>query len=424
MSKGPFKIALLYLLISIFWIVVSDHFIKLLSLTFGGNEDLLQAIKSIFFVLVTAVLLYLLIRKQQHTLHHSEKKYKNLFYANPNPIWIYDVNTLRFLEVNNAAIQNYGYSRDEFMKMTIKDIRPSEDILRLQEAVDNLSEEYQSSGYWHHKKKNGSVMIVAIKSHRVQFNNRDCDMVMALDVTETLEQEEKARLAYQKEKELKEQLEENIKLIRQSLEEKRQLAEVIDRVNNIVIITNPRGIITWVNQAFINHTGYSFEEATGRNTDFLHGPKTDPEMQRFIMESLQKNEFPTFEILNYTKSRQEYWVELNISPIYNEKNEIERYICIQSIVTERKEKEEKIKEQNEALRKLAWTNSHALRKPVASIISLIGFCQNAKQPEEIKELHSLIKSCSGELDEIIKEMGREINRNEAKAAIPRPLSKK
>lgn len=100
------------------------------------------------------------------------------------------------------------------------------------------------------------------------------------------------------------------------------------------------------------------------------------------MESIRRNDFRRFQVLNYTKKGGEYWVELTISPVYNAQNEITEYISIQNIITERKLKEEKINAQNAALRQLAWINSHRLRKPVISIISLAGLGSKSETPEK------------------------------------------
>src|SRR5690606_5724016 len=66
----------------------------------------------------------------------SEKRYMDLFHLSPAPMWVYNLETLEFLDVNKAAVNNYGYTREEFMSMTLKDIRPSEDIQYLEEAVE------------------------------------------------------------------------------------------------------------------------------------------------------------------------------------------------------------------------------------------------------------------------------------------------
>jgi hypothetical protein len=125
-----------------------------------------------------------------------------------------------------------------------------------------------------------------------------------------------------------------------------------------------------------------------------------------MVESIPNTNFSRFEIINYTKSGKEYWVELNISAIYNDENQAVRFISIQNIITERKLREKKIREQNEILRKHSWTNSHAIRKPLASILSLLFL---SREIGEIKEVHSLIETCAVELDEIIKGVGKEIN---------------
>lgn len=352
------------------------------------------------------------MKKQQEILLNSENHYKSLFYSNSNPFWIYDLDTLKFLEVNHATIQIYGYSREEFKHMTILNICTESDQKRIIETARTLKD-YRISGNWKHIKKNGKEFNVSVTSHRIKYEHHNCAVVMAHDMTTRLNYEEKLKLAYGTEKKLKEELETNINLIKQSLIEKQRLAEVVDRINNMVIITDAKGIVTWVNQAFINFTGYSYDEAVGNTCRFLHGPKTNIDTPVTVIESIRRNELPSFEIVNYTKSGHEYWVEINISPIYTAENKLERYISIQNIITERKEREAKIKAYNQNLRKLAWTNSHAFRKPVASILSLVALSKDMDDFAEVKEIHSLIELCTSELDDITKKIGKGINDHEA-----------
>ena len=79
------------------------------------------------------------LTRSQQVLQESEERYRLLFERHPNPMWVYDSETLAFLAVNNAAIQQYGYSREEFLAMTIKDIRPSEDIPALIQQIKQVS---------------------------------------------------------------------------------------------------------------------------------------------------------------------------------------------------------------------------------------------------------------------------------------------
>jgi PAS domain S-box-containing protein len=124
-------------------------------------------------------------RKQaERRLLESEERYRKLFELNPQPTWIYDRETLRFLAVNKAALQNYGYSHEEFLSMNIQDIRPAEDIPALLESLANLREEQLEYGVWRHRKKDGSIIFVEITSYSFEFSGRPADFVIAVDVTE------------------------------------------------------------------------------------------------------------------------------------------------------------------------------------------------------------------------------------------------
>lgn len=105
-------------------------------------------------------------------------------------MWVYDLGTLRFLAVNDAAIHHYGYSRGEFLSMTIAEIRPPEDIAPLQAAIimsDKMSDKpYQESGIWRHLKHDGTTIDVEIASHELPFAGRPARLVLATDVTERL----------------------------------------------------------------------------------------------------------------------------------------------------------------------------------------------------------------------------------------------
>jgi len=147
--------------------------------------------------LLLAIITYLIVSKKAQTeaateerqqakesLQESEEKYKFMFLNNPQPMWIYDLETLAFLEVNSAAVNHYGYRRDEFLSMTLKDIRPEEDIEALLKDVEITRRAYNPSGEWRHIKKNGELIHVEITSHSIMFNNRKARHVMVNDITE------------------------------------------------------------------------------------------------------------------------------------------------------------------------------------------------------------------------------------------------
>jgi PAS domain S-box-containing protein len=119
----------------------------------------------------------------ENSLVLSEKKYKYLFENNPLPMWIFDLETLKFLEVNNSAIAHYGYSRAEFLNMDIKDIRPKEDIRDLMVKVQDKNI-INHSGVWRHIKKNGNIIFVEVTTHIIDYEERPAKLVLANDVTE------------------------------------------------------------------------------------------------------------------------------------------------------------------------------------------------------------------------------------------------
>jgi PAS domain S-box-containing protein len=123
-------------------------------------------------------------------LRESEEHHRKLFEMNPQPTWIYDRETLRFLAVNTAAIQTYGYSHDEFLSMTTQDIRPSQDMAGLFESVGTTKDGKQGSRIQRHRKKDGQLISVEITSYSFGFAGRPADFVIAVDVTERLHAEQ------------------------------------------------------------------------------------------------------------------------------------------------------------------------------------------------------------------------------------------
>jgi len=111
--------------------------------------------------------------------------FRLLLAANPMPMWVYDLETLCFLEVNDAAVVRYGYSRAEFLAMTISDIRPAEDRVRLQASVAVRRDVLQYSGSWRHRRSDGAILDVEVTSHLLEWAGRSAALVVAHDVTES-----------------------------------------------------------------------------------------------------------------------------------------------------------------------------------------------------------------------------------------------
>jgi PAS domain S-box-containing protein len=117
--------------------------------------------------------------------------YSNFFYFNPLPSWVYDLDDLRIFDVNQAALDHYGYSQEEFLALTIKDLRPPEEVPKLIKALLNTKrvEGNIYIGIFTHKKKDGTLIQMEVNGHKVDFNGRQCMLVVCQDVTEQKQKE-------------------------------------------------------------------------------------------------------------------------------------------------------------------------------------------------------------------------------------------
>ena len=119
--------------------------------------------------------------------------FRLLFDDNPLPMFVYDCRTLRFLEANRAAEERYGYSRDEFLALRITDIRPVEDIPRLERHLDEQRPQVKKSGPWRHRLKNGAIIQVEVVSQLMDWNGRRAALVVAEDISERIRSAESLR---------------------------------------------------------------------------------------------------------------------------------------------------------------------------------------------------------------------------------------
>ena len=131
------------------------------------------------------------IKLAEETIKKSEAQYRNLFNYSPLPKWIYDIENFKILDVNEAAVKHYGYSKEQLTTMTVKDIRPEEDL----EKFMNMEHHTASSsafnvGEWRHKKADGSIINVEISGHPVEYNGRSAMMIIANDITERKKSED------------------------------------------------------------------------------------------------------------------------------------------------------------------------------------------------------------------------------------------
>lgn len=181
-------------------------------LVLTGNEDKSFGIKTLSWGvsdyllkedlnslhLYKAILYSIERKKSLKDLENSEEKYKRIFSLSPLPMWIVDIDTHFFRDVNEAAIRSYGYSRDEFLSMNIREIRPPEDF----EISKEKLKEAERGGFYRdvfrHVKKSGEIIIVEIQSNEIILEGRRARLVLGNDVTKRHEAEEHLRFSEQR----------------------------------------------------------------------------------------------------------------------------------------------------------------------------------------------------------------------------------
>ncbi|MBI2428042.1 MAG: PAS domain S-box protein [Ignavibacteriales bacterium] len=185
-------------------------------------------------------------------LPSDPETFSYLFDNHPLPMWIYDLGTLKFLAVNDAAVEKYGYSRDEFSSMTIKEIRPREDIPALMKNIERVGDGLDDAGVWRHKKKDGRLIQVRITSHALIFKGRKAELVIAVDITEQKNVEQDLRRSEEK------------------------FSIIFQKAPYAMVLSGfPDGAIEDVNEAFTSMLGYSRQEVIGK-TSIQLGLYPDP----------------------------------------------------------------------------------------------------------------------------------------------------
>ncbi len=355
-----FTVAFLFLVFAWGWIFFTN-------LVFYSN-----ILTDICMTCVLILLVFFSVRFSRKRLSSMTAEYRSLFETHPNPMWIYDKQTLKFLAVNEAATRNYGYSKKEFLNMSILDIRPASDITALR---DELAKDLKirMDDIWRHLKKNGEEILVKIVSNDVTFNNRQARLIDAQDVTEMSKQQEQIR----------------------------EMSLVAENTTNGVILSDGQGRIKWVNKAFERTTGYSLNEVKGKfPRSFLHGAETDRNVESEIIELAKQKKGFIGDIINYKKDGSPYWIHLNLSPILSN-GKVENIVIIQTDVTELKQQSEKIAEQYRRLREVAFMVSHNARSPLTNILGLCDIIDRQSTGPKQKELAGYLKESAIKLDEVI-----------------------
>ncbi|WP_423734956.1 PAS domain-containing protein [Chitinophaga caseinilytica] len=181
---SPLRTVLIYFAAGVLWILLTDSLLQWLAehspaLLLGG-----QYAKGFLFVLLSSILLFWLLSKSRGSVRRLEMAYIRVFRESPQPMWIYDRKTLEYVDVNDAAIHLYGYTLEEFLNMTILQVRPKEEIQKVLDATRFATTGFQNFGTWKHLKKDGTLIFVDIRTFGTHYKGREVEIVSISDVTD------------------------------------------------------------------------------------------------------------------------------------------------------------------------------------------------------------------------------------------------
>lgn len=178
----------------------------------------------------------------------SELKYRNLFFTSPAPLWVFDTSTYKFLDVNQAAIRLYGYSKEEFLKMTIRDIRPFSELEKLDFILkSNRGSKVQFHGQCTHQKKNGEILQVELQSNLIDFDNEPARLVQVIDITEKL------------------------RIQQEIINSERRFKALVQEGSDYIAILNERDEFSYISPNAASALGYKDNQFKGKDTfDLIH----------------------------------------------------------------------------------------------------------------------------------------------------------
>lgn len=299
-----------------------------------------------------------------------------LFYQNPQPMWIFDVNTLRVLEANNAALLRYGYSREEFLNKTIRDLRPPEDVEILDEILPQIRSTETNYRQFRHLTKDGRILHAEIISYSINYKGVAARVVYARNVDEVRELAGKLKLT------------------------QHRLLQILETTVIGFLQIDFNWNINYWNRAAEDLIGYDRDDVLGRKLWDVLPEIRHSNFYKYLHQTMTGRQSIDFDDYFWPTQK---WLMCNAYATE------EGIIIHFRDVTRKRLAQEGLLEKIDQLKEVSFLNSHALRKPIASLLGLTQLVSGDMiTPREFKQISALINECSIDLDNIVKEINRRV----------------
>jgi PAS domain S-box-containing protein len=328
LGPGLLAVAVSALLADFFWTVPAGRLFDNTVAEWLGLS--IFVCSSTMIVIVTSALHRTRIRAREAELQHAvDEQYRLLFDINPNPMWVFDEETLAFLAVNEAAVKLYGWTREEFLAMTVADIRPQTDIpLLKQKVAEQAGVKACSVGTWQHCRKDGSPIDVEITVSSLPFADRPGRLAMMNDVTDH-------------------------RLADETLQQERDLLQAImngAKNSHLVYLDRDFNFVR-VNETYATTCGYRPEEMTGKNHFSLYPDAENEAIFAHVRDSGEAVNYhdKPFEFPDQPERGMTYW-DWSLTPVKNAESRVIGLVFSLFETTARKLAEEALHQQKERLR--------------------------------------------------------------------------
>ncbi len=329
-------------------------------------------------------------KKNEVELMKSEELYRGLFDHNPTPLWIFSNSTKRFLEVNDAALNLYGFSRNEFLKMTIYDVRPIDEKIKLKEKILTENQQFGCIPRSLHHKKSGELIWVDVFYTAIEYDGESCYLSQCINVTEAHRNEQK---------------------VQQVLHELEGFRQAVDKGAMIALI-DTEGKFVSVSHAIEKITGIKAADFLGKDFLALKSRFHDLRYYRSMYSAIRRGQSWRGEYKGLSANETIFWLDVILTPIKDSIGIVQQYIAVCIPITDRKQAEEErdmlitdLLKKNQSLEEFAFITSHNLRAPVAQFLGLSQLFNREQLEDPFNStVMDNIQSAATNLDGVIRDL--------------------